>query len=590
MNHQFIKIKTVSPILEVANPQFNVKEMIKHLKNSDADIIAFPELSLTSASCKDLFFHQELISDAYHALEWLLENNPYSGFVVLGMPVLFNQQLINAALLIHQDELLGVVPKKQLSKTDKRWFSDPTMYIDEYQYIEILGDYIPFGELSFVNQNASFSIGFSHQERHQTDVSIVIGALANVHQQDEQISALTKAKSLNDLQSTVFVSAGANESSSDGAYIAHHMVYQYGQPLVSHSVLSLDPVEQVAWVDLGYIRHLKRNHQQPSEVLDALEIPEFQMTLVPYQTFIDPLPFVPKNQVEANRIFLTQVYALAKRLKHIQATKIVIGISGGVDSTLALLVSMKAFEILNLNRKDIHAYTLPGLHTSKHTKNNAIGLIKSLGVSFKELDLAKHIKDHLSLIGHDGVTEDVAYENSQARMRTNVLMNIANMVQALFVGTGDMSESALGWSTYNGDQMSMYNPNAGVPKTTIRYILKHFSGDEVMKTFIDSILETPITPELKSNQQTESSIGKYEINDFILYRFIICGDTKERIEAMLPSLFNLSETEAKAYLDQFTTRFYQSQFKRQASPDGPKVFANGLKANADFLMNADVKR
>jgi NAD+ synthase (glutamine-hydrolysing) len=264
-----------------------------------------------------------------------------------------------------------------------------------------------------------------------------------------------------------------------------------------------------------------------------------------------------------------------------------------LDSTLALLAAVGAFEYLKIDKKNIHAYTLPGLHTSDKTNKNAKKLMELLGVSYEEIDLAKHIKDHLALIDHDQSTEDITYENTQARARTMVLMNLANKLNALVLGTGDLSEIALGWSTYNGDQMSMYNVNGGIPKTVVQFMIEAYANynyDVELKKVLVDILSTPITPELKSEQTTESVIGKYEINDFILYRFMVAGDTAERIKYLLKIVFNLSDDLSNHYTDNFFKRFFSQQFKRQASPDSPKVFDFALSPRSDFKMPADVLR
>jgi len=271
----------------------------------------------------------------------------------------------------------------------------------------------------------------------------------------------------------------------------------------------------------------------------------------------------------------------------------VLGVSGGLDSSLALLVACQAFDHLGLKRTGIHAFTMPGLHTSQRTNENAKKLMELLGVSYEEIDIKDHVLDHLKLIKHDATTEDTTYENAQARARTMVLMNLANKLNGIVLGTGDLSEIALGWSTYNGDQMSMYNVNGGIPKTVVKFMIKAYADfvykDEITEILYD-IVDTPITPELTSNQSTEQIIGKYEVNDFILYRFLNCGDDEARIKYLLDKTFDLTQKEIDEYVRNFFQRFYSQQFKRTASPDSPKVFDFGLSPRSDWRMPSDVKR
>jgi len=272
---------------------------------------------------------------------------------------------------------------------------------------------------------------------------------------------------------------------------------------------------------------------------------------------------------------------------------LVIGVSGGLDSSLALLVAVRAYDYLGLDPKGIRAYTMPGMHTSSRTKDNAHLLMSLLGVYSEEIDIKEHVLDHLKLLGHDGVKQDTTYENAQARARTMVLMNQANQHNGIVLGTGDLSEIALGWSTYNGDQMSMYNVNGGIPKTVVRFMIKCYADfifDGEIKKCLYDILDTPITPELAADQKTESIIGKYEINDFILYRFLNCGDDESRIKFLLSKTFDIKQADIEQYVKNFFSRFYSQQFKRTASPDSPKVFDSALSPRSDFRMPSDIKR
>ncbi|MFW5847712.1 MAG: NAD(+) synthase [bacterium] len=606
MNNKFINLSLVSPKLEVANPEFNSKEILAVLNKVNTDICVFPELAITGYSCKDLFLQKELLDDALKALKIILENNDYDGIFILGMPHLVNDQLIDIALVIHKDKILGAIPKYNLSNNlgnhESRWFKSGYDLTAQFDYLDILNQLVPFGNLLFTNNDTSFLVEINQDItdtnplKSLADFTINIAAIMDeVDLFDKQIN-IVKAESIKFSNGYILVSSGTSESSSDGVYKAMHIVSENGEAIVENADLTMKTTISEAMLDLPKLNYFKRLNKKSVAIdyYQEVKIPEFDIYKFEYSLNLDKTPFVPKEKPyqRFKEITSIQEYSLVKRLSHIGISKVVLGISGGVDSCLALLVSCQAFDTLGISRKNIHAYSLPGLHTSDSTKNNALDLMEALGVSYDTINLKSHIKDHLELINHN-FEEDLTYENSQARMRTNILMNIANKLDALLVGTGDLSEISMGWATYNGDQMSMYNPNAGVPKTTAKFLLENYGKyvyDEKTTNILWKIIQTPITPELKSDQTTETSIGKYEINDFILYRFINCGDTKSRIKTMLIDLFNLNDSEANSYVNNFFKRFYNAQFKRQASSDGPKVFSIGLKANSDFLMSADVKR
>ena len=312
-----------------------------------------------------------------------------------------------------------------------------------------------------------------------------------------------------------------------------------------------------------------------------------------FETPMDQTPFVPKKNLQETfeKIAALQENALIKRIKHIGVKSIIVGVSGGLDSTLALLIAVRAYDMLGLSRKDIIGVTMPGLHTSSETKKHALELMKHLGITIKEIDINKHIKEHFQLIDHDGVTQDITYENTQARIRTTVLMNLANKEQGIVLGTGDLSELVLGWCTYNGDQMSMYGINSGIPKTLVRFMIKEyalFKFNEEIRPVLEGIVATPITPELTENQTTEETIGKYEVNDFMIHRMFRFGDDEARIVWLLEKTFDLTRKESERYAHNFFTRFYSQQFKRQALPDGPKILDIGISPRGDLRLPSDI--
>ncbi|MCF7923540.1 MAG: NAD(+) synthase [Candidatus Izimaplasma sp.] len=606
MNNKFINVTLASPKLEIGNPSFNVKEILSVLKQTKSDLTVFPELALTGYSCKDLFFQAELLEDNLKALEELVSKNPYDGLIIIGLPYSVNNQLIDLALVIHKDKILGAIPKFNLANTkgayEKRWFKSGYDLINQYDYIDVINQVVPFGNLLFSNKDVNFTVEINQDITDFNPLKSIANFTVNIAANTDEVGfydkqrSLVKSDSIRHNNGYLFTSSGVSESSSDGIFKAMHFAYENGEMILEKSGLQLESYINEAILDLGKLDYYKRLNQNDMnlDLYQEVNIPEFTNNNFEYYLNLSKTPFIPEDKPYQTfkEITSIQKFSLIKRLNHLRLDRVIIGISGGADSTLALLIACAAFDELKISRKNIYAYTLPGLHTSDSTKSNALDLMEALGVSVNTIDLNDHIKDHLRLIDHD-LKEDVTYENSQARMRTNILMNLANKYNALFIGTGDLSEISIGWATYNGDQMSMYNTNAGVPKTTVKFLIENFGKyiyDEKITNILWKIIETPISPELKSNQSTEESVGKYEINDFILYRFINCGDKKSRIFTMLKDVFGLSDTESQKYVDGFFKRFYAAQYKRQASSDGPKVFAFGLKANSDFLMSADVKR
>ena len=613
----FIKTSLISPKLEIGHPKFNVSEMLKALENNPSSIAVFPELAVTGYSCGDLFFQTSLLDDNDLAVIYFLEHNPFEGVVIFGMPLRVEEMVLNTAVVVQKDEILGIVPKFYLPNAkeyyEKRWFNSGFDLVDKMDHVTYLGKSIPFGNIIFEHQNVKFGIEIC-EDMWATitpgNLLSVNGAnmIFNISASNETVgkemirrnSVLEHSRKNCGIY--VYCSAGASESSSETVFSGHNIVANNARLIKEVDVFSLDT--EILYVDLD-VERLSYERRSNSSFRDSILKYRYQYQNVGFQLKenqnyqfsqpIDPLPYVPKNDAykRFKKIASIQEFGLAKRLSHIGVKKLVIGISGGLDSSVALLVAVNAFDHLGLDRKGILAYTMPALHTSKRTNDNAKKLMDLLGVSSEEIDLKEHINDHLKLLGHDGQTQDVTYENAQARARTMVLMNMANKHRGIVLGTGDLSEIALGWSTYNGDQMSMYNVNGGIPKTVVQFMIKAYADYDFnhdVKTCLYDILDTPITPELKSGQETENIIGKYEINDFILYRFLNCGDSKDRIQYLLNEAFDLKEDEIVQYVEHFFKRFYSQQFKRTASPDSPKVFDYALSPRSDYRIPSDVKR
>lgn len=618
MENGFLKVALISPKVEVGNPAFNVLEMLKAIDKCTCNMAVFPELSISSYSAGDLFFHKNLLDDCYSGLDYFLKNNHFRGIAILGMPIILDQLVLNCAVVIQESKILGVIPKFYLPNTkeyyEKRWFNSGFDCIDNYQTIELLGQNVPFGNLIFSDEEFSFGVEICEDmwatitpgnllSVNGANVIVNISASNEVVGKEHVRRNCVLEHSRKNSGAYIYVSAGASESSSETVFSGHNIVANNARLIKEKNVFSLETDIMETDIDINRLKYERRiNSSYRDSVLKyrlkyqtvSFELPKIEN--FKFAEVWDKYPFVPKKNHKENfkRISSIQEFGLAKRLVHTNIKSLVIGVSGGLDSTLALLVAIGAFEYLGLDKKDIHAYTLPGLHTSQRTNKNAIELMKLLGVTYEEIDLKEHILDHLELIKHDKTIQDTTYENTQARARTMVLMNLANKLNGLVLGTGDLSEIALGWSTYNGDQMSMYNVNGGVPKTVVRYMLKAYADykyfDSDLKTIIYDIIDTPITPELKSSQETEEIIGKYEINDFILYRYMVAGDTAERIKYLLDIAFGLDKEEANAYTDNFFKRFFQQAFKRTASPDSPKVFDFALSPRSDFRLPSDVKR
>ncbi len=613
----FVKVSLISPKLEIGNPKFNIEEMLRALEGNKSSIVLFPELAVTGYSCGDIFFQNSLFKDSDQAVEHFLKTNQFKGIVIFGMALVVEEMVLNTALVVQEDKILGIVPKFYLPNYreyyEKRWFNSGFDLVEQVKSVKYLGSEIPFGNIIFEYEDIKFGIEICEDMW----ATITPGNLLSVNGANIifNISASNETVGKEEIRRNavlehsrkncgiyVYCSAGASESSSETVFSGHNIVAHNASLIKDVDVFSLETERLDVDLDIERLAYERRSnssfrdsilkyrykYQNVKFTLD--EDPKFK-----FSDPIDKLPYVPKKDIynKFRKIASIQEFGLAKRLSHIGAKSLVVGISGGLDSSLALLVAVNAFDYLSLDRKGIKAITMPALHTSNRTNANAKTLMKLLGVTSEEIDLKEHVNAHLKLLGHDQKTEDTTYENTQARARTMVLMNLANKYKGIVLGTGDLSEIALGWSTYNGDQMSMYNVNGGIPKTVVKFMIKAYAdyvfSDEIKACLYD-ILDTPITPELKSKQETEDIIGKYEINDFILYRFLNCGDGKDRIKYLLNYAFDLNKEEIEKYVENFFKRFYSQQFKRTASPDSPKVFDYALSPRADYRIPSDVKR
>ncbi len=628
----FVRAAVVSPALRVADVEFNTRAMLDALaRAADAGcaLVLFPELGVTGYTCGDLFYQSLLLQAARDALQTLAQatqNIPLA--VVVDLPLLQDGKIYNCAALLCKGEILGITPKSYLPTTqeyyEERWFTSGRLA--QFNEIEVGGRRVPFGiDLLFRAQNvAGCVIGIEICEdlwaiNSPSSDKALGGAtiLFNPSASDDTLGKsgyrtdLVAHQSGRCLAAYLYAGASANESTTDVVFAGHSLIAENGIVLARTERFRFETQMAIADIDVERLTNERTKNtsfsaQTPYKTYRTVE---FELP-TPRETnafhLLRPLsrtPFVPSDPalraLHCREIFSLQSIGLAKRLKHIGIKNVTLGVSGGLDSTLALLVTIKAFDILGLDRQGIVAISMPGFGTTARTKSNAEQLATQLGITFRTIPITDAVRQHFRDIGHDENLHDVVYENAQARERTQILMDIANEVNGLVVGTGDLSELALGWATYNGDQMSMYHVNAGVPKTLVRYLVEwaaesEFSG-KVAHTLHD-IVATPITPELlpldaegNSQQSTEAAIGPYVLQDFFLYYMVRHQFAPRKIFFLAEQAF-VNEYDAPTilkWLKVFYKRFFSQQFKRSAMPDGPKVGSVALSPRGDWRMPSD---
>ncbi len=636
-NNGFIKITCATPKVKVANPMYNIEQILASINaamEKSPSIIVFPELSVTSYSCGDLFFQGNLYIGVEEAIKYFLANNKYDGITVLGAPISVNSVLYNCAIVIQKDKILGIVPKYYLPNAnefyEKRWFNVGQHIVKSVKKVNFIQKDIPFGNIIFRNTVDKYKFGIeicedmwapispgNHLALNGAQVIINISASNETIGKDAVRRSTVIDHSRRNVGAYVYCSAGVHESTSETVFSGHNIIAENGVLLRETESFKRGNLLLFADIDLNKIRFKRRNS---TSLRDAINMFFYEYQTVDFEHYyngefyefekaFDKTPFVPKvNELKTFRkIVNLQTAALAKRLEFIGIESVVIGVSGGLDSTLALLAAVRTFDELGIDRKNIIGVTMPGLGTSARTRNNALELMKLLKITYKEIDICSHTSDHFNMIDHDFNNKDITYENTQARIRTSVLMNLANKHNAIVLGTGNMSEMALGWCTYNGDHMSMYGINTGLPKTLVKFMVNMYAkydnifntnstsndlsfAPEVLKV-INDIINTPISPELTgADQSTEEIIGDYEINDFIMHRFLSCGDSKMKIYHIMKDAFeNLSDIEIQEYIDNFISRFMRQQYKRATMPEGPKVIDISLSPRSDLKMPSDVE-
>ena len=624
----FVRIGAVVPKLKVADTEFNCNEIIKQIEiasNNKIQIAVFPELCITGYTCQDLFEQDILLEEAERSLDKILEyTNNLDIICIIGMPIKAENQLFNTAVVIQKGRILGIVPKTFIPNYsefyEKRWFTSSKSA--NKKEIEILGQKVPFGiDLLFkdkANNEICFGIEICEDVwavEPPSNKLALLGAniIFNLSASNEVIGKkeyrreLVKMQSAKTISGYVYCSSGVNESTSDVVLSGDSMIFENGSCLVNNSRFDFESNMIFTEIDTKRLSNDRRKNTSFMGNPVDLEYREIEINIPDNIENLtreySKTPFVPEDKKKISEIceeiLNIQSYGLAKRLLHTNINKTVIGISGGLDSTLAFLVITKAYEILNLPKENIIAITMPGFGTTSRTHNNSIKLINEYGATFREINITKSSLQHLEDIGHDKNIKDVTYENAQARERTKILMDVANKENGLVIGTGDLSELALGWCTYNGDHMSMYAVNTSIPKTLVKYIIKWVAGNskEECKNIINDILYTPISPELlppdeKGNieQKTEEQVGPYILHDFFLYHFLRYGAEPKKIYILACKTFkqDFKKEEIKHWLQVFIKRFFTQQFKRNCMPDGPKVGTVSLSPRGDLRMPSDV--
>ena len=628
MNYGYVKVAAAVPRVKVADCKFNAREIEKEIiiaEGKGVQIIAFPELCVTGYTCGDLFAQQLLLEEAEMELIQIINNTRQLDIIaILGMPVALNGVLLNTAVVIQKGKVLGVVPKTYLPNYkefyEKRWF---TSAVDvSGTNVRLCGQVVPMGaNLLFEMADTTFGIEICEDLWATIPPSSSLalqGAeiLFNLSADNEGIGkhnylcSLISQQSARCIAGYVFSSCGFGESTTDVVFAGNGLIFENGTMVARSNRFSFEGQVVISEIDVEHIRTERRvnttfaacrAHCAPGEAVrvstEYVNSKDLNLT----RTF-EPHPFVPQGAALNERceeIFSIQVSGLAQRLMHTHAQSAVVGISGGLDSTLALLVCVKTFDKLEWPRKGIVGVTMPGFGTTDRTYTNAVDLMNSLGITVREVSIKEACIQHFKDIDHDMDVHDVVYENAQARERTQILMDIANQTNGMVIGTGDLSELALGWATYNGDHMSMYGVNGSVPKTLVKHLVKWVAEndmDETSRATLLDIVDTPISPELipadengNIKQITEDLVGPYELHDFFLYYFLRFGFRPSKIYFLAQTAFSgvYDDETIKKWLQTFFRRFFNQQFKRSCLPDGPKVGSISISPRGDWRMPSD---
>ena len=618
MKDGFIRVGSATPEVKVADVEFNVNEIIRLSQEADekkCSLLVFPELSITGYTCGDLFLNNQLIEAAMTGLYDIVEAScDLNLVIVVGLPYRFEGKLYNVAAVVSQGEVLGIVPKRFIPNYSEFY---ELRYFTPFEGEDETEEGVPFGNLIFRNETyEDFTFGVEICEdlwvADPPSVSLAMSGatvICNLSASDEVIGKRDYRRKLVSMQSGrlvsgyIYADCGFGESTQDLVFAGHRMICENGSVLNESAGFGKSGVIY-ADLDLQRLAHdrLRNSFETSEEPLSIVYFDTEPETELVLERKVPQLPFVPDNLNDLSSrcedIITMQAAGLAKRLAHINGKCAVVGLSGGLDSTLALIVTVHAFDMLGLKRDGIIAVTMPGFGTTSRTRNNSVSLAEAYGVTLKTVDIKASVRQHFEDIGHDENTHDVTYENSQARERTQILMDIANKNGGIVIGTGDLSELALGWATYNGDHMSMYGVNSSIPKTLIRHLVTYESGkaEGELAQVLKDVVDTPVSPELlppdgngEISQKTEDLVGPYELHDFFLYYLLRFGFMPSKIYRLAETAFSgiYSGETIKKWLKIFIRRFFAQQFKRSCIPDGPKVGSVTLSPRGDWRMPSD---
>ena len=626
MKDGFIKVSAATPKIKVADPAYNTEEILKIIDETEkngASILVFSELTISGYTCGDLFLQQPLLTECKNQLLRIVKaTENKSMLVVVGCPIVIKQKLYNCAVVISDGSILGIVPKTHLPNysefyelrhfTSGEGLEEDLWFGEEFGYVNVAVNQLfkckEIPELVVACEICEdLWVPLPPSTYHAMAGATVIcnpSASVETTTKESYRRSLVSNQSARLLAAYIYADAGEGESTQDVVYSGHHLICENGSVLAEAKRFT----NEIIYADIDVQKLAAERRKMTSfpggqtddyfEQEFSLEVKENKIT----RTF-PKAPFVPDNQDERDKrcdeILSLQSMGLKKRLEHTNCKHAVVGISGGLDSTLAVLVTARAFDLLDIPRENLICVTMPCFGTTDRTYQNAVSLIKELGATLKEVRIEKAVRQHFADIGHDENNHDVTYENSQARERTQILMDMANQYNGMVIGTGDMSELALGWATYNGDHMSMYGVNASVPKTLVKYLVQWVAVngmDENSKATLLDIVDTPISPELipadengEIKQKTEDLVGPYELHDFFLYYFLRFGFRPSKIFYLANIAFKdmYDEKTIKKWLSTFFRRFFNQQFKRSCLPDGPKVGSISISPRGDWRMPSD---
>ena len=625
MKDGFIKVSAATPKIKVADPAYNTEEILKIIDETEkngASILVFSELTISGYTCGDLFLQQPLLTECKNQLLRIVKATENKSMLVLvGCPIVIKQKLYNCAVVISDGSILGIVPKTHLPNysefyelrhfTSGEGLEEDLWFGEEFGYVNVAVNQLfkckEIPELVVACEICEdLWVPLPPSTYHAMAGATVIcnpSASVETTTKESYRRSLVSNQSARLLAAYIYADAGEGESTQDVVYSGHHLICENGSVLAEAKRFT----NEIIYADIDVQKLAAERRKMTSfpggqtedyfEQEFSLEVKENKIT----RTF-PKAPFVPDNQDERDKrcdeILSLQSMGLKKRLEHTNCKHAVVGISGGLDSTLAVLVTARAFDLLDIPRENLICVTMPCFGTTDRTYQNAVSLIKELGATLKEVRIEKAVRQHFADIGHDENNHDVTYENSQARERTQILMDMANQYNGMVIGTGDMSELALGWATYNGDHMSMYAVNCSVPKTLVRYLVLYYAettDNKKLSEVLMDVLDTPVSPELLPpvdgviSQKTEDLVGPYELHDFFLYYMLRFGFPKSKLYRMAKLTFDgvYDDETIKKWLDKFYWRFFSQQFKRSCLPDGPKVGSVAVSPRGDLRMPSD---